>query len=161
MRKDPIVEAPRDLVLVGRVMGLLSGVGKQLGSEVNLFSDAYAVLDWPKMKTPTVLRPKGSPAGESGLSGDSVVPGCLPSDHPETLGFVGLGGHHLTAHRNMHAGSPPSSAHPLRVQNPLSQEPTAEFSPRRGPLASCRIAGVAARGVCVNPTNARTIPSNE
>ncbi len=38
MRKDPIVEAPSDLVLVGRVMGLLSGVGKQLGSEVNLFS---------------------------------------------------------------------------------------------------------------------------
>jgi predicted unusual protein kinase regulating ubiquinone biosynthesis (AarF/ABC1/UbiB family) len=36
MRKDPIVEAPSDLVLVGRVMGLLSGVGKQLGSEVNL-----------------------------------------------------------------------------------------------------------------------------
>jgi len=38
MRKDPIVEAPSDLVLVGRVMGLLSGVGKQLGSEVNLFA---------------------------------------------------------------------------------------------------------------------------
>jgi len=37
MRNDPIVEAPGDLVLVGRVMGLLSGVGKQLGSEVNLF----------------------------------------------------------------------------------------------------------------------------
>ena len=36
MLKDPIVEAPSDLVLVGRVMGLLSGVGKQLGSEVNL-----------------------------------------------------------------------------------------------------------------------------
>ncbi len=36
IRKDPIVEAPSDLVLVGRVMGLLSGVGKQLGSEVNL-----------------------------------------------------------------------------------------------------------------------------
>jgi predicted unusual protein kinase regulating ubiquinone biosynthesis (AarF/ABC1/UbiB family) len=38
MRKDPIVEAPSDLVLVGRVMGLLSGVGKQLGSEVNLLA---------------------------------------------------------------------------------------------------------------------------
>jgi predicted unusual protein kinase regulating ubiquinone biosynthesis (AarF/ABC1/UbiB family) len=36
MRKDPLVEAPSDLVLVGRVMGLLSGIGKQLGSEVNL-----------------------------------------------------------------------------------------------------------------------------
>jgi predicted unusual protein kinase regulating ubiquinone biosynthesis (AarF/ABC1/UbiB family) len=38
MRADPIVEAPSDLVLVGRVMGLLSGIGKQLGSEVNLLA---------------------------------------------------------------------------------------------------------------------------
>lgn len=38
MRNDPIVAAPGDLVLVGRVMGLLSGLGKQLGSEVNLFA---------------------------------------------------------------------------------------------------------------------------
>lgn len=38
MRKDPIVDAPSDLVLVGRVMGLLSGIGKQLGSEVNLLT---------------------------------------------------------------------------------------------------------------------------
>ena len=38
MRKDPIIEAPGDLVLVGRVMGLLSGLGKQLGSQVDLFS---------------------------------------------------------------------------------------------------------------------------
>ena len=44
MRKDPLVEAPSDLVLVGRVMGLLSGVGKQLGSEVNLFSTLMPYL---------------------------------------------------------------------------------------------------------------------
>lgn len=44
MRKDPIVEAPSDLVLVGRVMGLLSGIGKQLGSEVNLFSTLMPYL---------------------------------------------------------------------------------------------------------------------
>ncbi|MGE0826114.1 MAG: ABC1 kinase family protein [Candidatus Binatia bacterium] len=44
MRKDPLVEAPSDLVLVGRVMGLLSGVGKQLGSEVNLFSTLLPYL---------------------------------------------------------------------------------------------------------------------
>ena len=58
MRKDPIVEAPSDLVLVGRVMGLLSGVGKQLGSEVNLFSDVTALFAGRTRKTPTVLRPK-------------------------------------------------------------------------------------------------------
>ncbi len=44
LRKDPIVEAPSDLVLVGRVMGLLSGVGKQLGSEVNLFATLVPYL---------------------------------------------------------------------------------------------------------------------
>jgi predicted unusual protein kinase regulating ubiquinone biosynthesis (AarF/ABC1/UbiB family) len=44
MRKDPIIEAPGDLVLVGRVMGLLSGLGKQLGSEVNLFSTLLPYL---------------------------------------------------------------------------------------------------------------------
>lgn len=44
MRKDPIVEAPSDLVLVGRVMGLLSGIGKQLGSEVNLLTTLMPYL---------------------------------------------------------------------------------------------------------------------
>lgn len=44
MRKDPIVEAPGDLVLVGRVMGLLSGLSKQLGSEVNLFTTLMPYL---------------------------------------------------------------------------------------------------------------------
>jgi predicted unusual protein kinase regulating ubiquinone biosynthesis (AarF/ABC1/UbiB family) len=44
MRRDPIVEAPGDLVLVGRVMGLLSGLGKQLGSEVNLFNTLMPYL---------------------------------------------------------------------------------------------------------------------
>jgi len=44
MRKDPIVEAPGDLVLVGRVMGLLSGLGKQLDSEVNLFATLMPYL---------------------------------------------------------------------------------------------------------------------
>lgn len=48
MRKDPIVEAPGDLVLVGRVMGLLSGLGKQLGSEVNLLSTLMPYLVSPQ-----------------------------------------------------------------------------------------------------------------
>ena len=36
MRADPLVEMPGDVLLVGRVLGLLSGIGKQLGSEVDL-----------------------------------------------------------------------------------------------------------------------------
>jgi aarF domain-containing kinase len=35
MRANPLVEVPGDILLVGRVMGLLSGIGKQLGSEVD------------------------------------------------------------------------------------------------------------------------------
>ena len=59
MRKDPIVAAPSDLVLVGRVMGLLSGVGKQLGSEVNLLTTLMPYLV-PPNKNPdrvTARRP--------------------------------------------------------------------------------------------------------
>jgi len=35
LRANPIVEAPSDLLLVVRVMGLLSGIGKQLDSRVD------------------------------------------------------------------------------------------------------------------------------
>ena len=35
LRANPIVEAPSDILLVVRVMGLLSGIGKQLGSRVD------------------------------------------------------------------------------------------------------------------------------
>lgn len=38
LRANPIVEAPSHLLLVVRVMGLLSGIGKQLRSEVNPLS---------------------------------------------------------------------------------------------------------------------------
>jgi len=36
MRANPLVQVPGDVLLVGRVMGLLSGIGKQLGSPVDL-----------------------------------------------------------------------------------------------------------------------------
>ncbi|HKN00409.1 MAG TPA: AarF/UbiB family protein [Candidatus Binataceae bacterium] len=38
LRANPIVEVPGDVLLVNRVMGLLSGLGKTLDSEVNLFT---------------------------------------------------------------------------------------------------------------------------
>lgn len=36
MKSNPLIEVPSDILLVGRVMGLLSGIGKQLGSEVDV-----------------------------------------------------------------------------------------------------------------------------
>ncbi len=36
MRANPVVQIPGDVLLVGRVMGLLSGIGKQLGTDVDL-----------------------------------------------------------------------------------------------------------------------------
>jgi predicted unusual protein kinase regulating ubiquinone biosynthesis (AarF/ABC1/UbiB family) len=38
LRSNPIVEVPADVLLVNRVMGLLSGIGKTLDSRVNLFA---------------------------------------------------------------------------------------------------------------------------
>jgi predicted unusual protein kinase regulating ubiquinone biosynthesis (AarF/ABC1/UbiB family) len=36
MRANPLVQVPGDVLLVGRVLGLLSGIGKQLGSDVDV-----------------------------------------------------------------------------------------------------------------------------
>lgn len=36
LRENPLVEVPPDIVFIGRVMGLLSGLSKTLGSQVNL-----------------------------------------------------------------------------------------------------------------------------
>ena len=38
LRANPIVEVPADVLLINRVMGLLSGLGKTLDSQVNLFA---------------------------------------------------------------------------------------------------------------------------
>ena len=38
LRANPIVEVPADVLLVNRVMGLLSGIGKTLDSQVNMFA---------------------------------------------------------------------------------------------------------------------------
>ncbi|MGH7841904.1 MAG: AarF/UbiB family protein, partial [Candidatus Binataceae bacterium] len=38
LRTNPIVEVPADVILINRVMGMLSGLGKTLDSQVNLFA---------------------------------------------------------------------------------------------------------------------------
>ena len=38
IKANPVVEVPADVLLVGRMMGLLSGLGKSLDSQVNLFT---------------------------------------------------------------------------------------------------------------------------
>src|SRR5215207_6786004 len=102
------------------------------------------------MKTPTVLRPRESvppvKAGCRGFDGAWMPPG-----------------HHLTAHRNrLHAGSPPPSAHSFAgPESAVQGTDRRVVGPRGGPHTSCRIAGVAVRGVCVNPTNACTLLRNE
>ena len=44
MKDNPVTEVPADVLLVGRVMGLLSGVGKQLGADVDLASTLMPYL---------------------------------------------------------------------------------------------------------------------
>jgi predicted unusual protein kinase regulating ubiquinone biosynthesis (AarF/ABC1/UbiB family) len=55
MRDNPLVQVPADVLLVGRVMGLLSGIGKQLGTDVDLGATLMPYL----MGTP---EPAGSAA---------------------------------------------------------------------------------------------------
>src|SRR5260370_7798272 len=38
LRANPVVEVPADVLLVSRMMGLLSGLGKSLDSQLNLFT---------------------------------------------------------------------------------------------------------------------------
>jgi predicted unusual protein kinase regulating ubiquinone biosynthesis (AarF/ABC1/UbiB family) len=45
LRANPIVEVPADVLLVNRVMGLLSGIGKTLDSRVNLFATLMPYAD--------------------------------------------------------------------------------------------------------------------
>ena len=47
MRANPLVQVPADVLLVGRVMGLLSGIGKQLGTDVDLASTLLPYLTAP------------------------------------------------------------------------------------------------------------------
>ena len=59
MRANPLIAIPGDVLLIGRVLGLLSGIGKQLGSEV----DVAAIL------LPYLAR---SPGGQS-ATGDAAA----------------------------------------------------------------------------------------
>jgi predicted unusual protein kinase regulating ubiquinone biosynthesis (AarF/ABC1/UbiB family) len=48
MRGNPLVQVPGDVLLVGRVMGLLSGIGKQLGTTVDLAATLLPYLAMPR-----------------------------------------------------------------------------------------------------------------
>ncbi|MCH6555687.1 MAG: hypothetical protein IH797_03630, partial [Chloroflexi bacterium] len=43
-RENPIVQVPGDFLLIGRVLGLLSGLGTQLNAPVNLLDVVDAQL---------------------------------------------------------------------------------------------------------------------
>jgi len=52
MRANPLVQVPGDVLLIGRVLGLLSGIGKQLGSEVDIGAALFPYLAAPSMTAP-------------------------------------------------------------------------------------------------------------
>lgn len=54
VRDNPLVEVPSDILLVGRVLGLLSGIGKQLGSTVDPGKAILPYLAMPAMAAPPV-----------------------------------------------------------------------------------------------------------
>src|SRR5579862_9528962 len=67
IRANPIVEVPADVLLVGRMMGLLSGLGKTLDSQVDLFTTIMPYAQRLMMAQPApapVDAPADSPAGK-------------------------------------------------------------------------------------------------
>ncbi|MXW23478.1 MAG: hypothetical protein F4Z96_02170 [Chloroflexi bacterium] len=45
LRANPLVEVPGDVVLIARVMGLLSGLGRSLDSETDLMDAVLPYLE--------------------------------------------------------------------------------------------------------------------
>ena len=67
IKANPVVEVPADVLLVGRMMGLLSGLGKSLDSQVDLFTTImpYAQRLMMAQSTPApVAADANTPAGK-------------------------------------------------------------------------------------------------
>ncbi|MGA7873489.1 MAG: AarF/UbiB family protein, partial [Candidatus Binatus sp.] len=67
IRANPVVEVPADVLLVGRMMGLLSGLGKSLDSQVDLFTTIMPYAQRLMMAQPTPVSadaPADTPAGK-------------------------------------------------------------------------------------------------
>ena len=91
IRANPVVEVPADVLLVGRMMGLLSGLGKSLDSQVDLFTTImpYAqrlMMAQPVAASDTLIRccrrslpPANSPFTCSPVSSRAGSWHCLPS----------------------------------------------------------------------------------
>jgi predicted unusual protein kinase regulating ubiquinone biosynthesis (AarF/ABC1/UbiB family) len=63
LKKNPVVEVPGDVLLISRVMGLLSGLGKTLDSHVDLFATLMPYAQQLMMAQAT-----------SGVASESVQP---------------------------------------------------------------------------------------
>jgi predicted unusual protein kinase regulating ubiquinone biosynthesis (AarF/ABC1/UbiB family) len=61
VRRNPIVRIPSHLVLVGRVLGLLSGVGRSLGAELNLLEILVPYVFGAPAGGPRPAPPAGRP----------------------------------------------------------------------------------------------------
>ena len=68
LRDNPIVEVPADVLLVGRTMGLLSGLGKTLDSKVDLLATimpyAQRLMLAQPAPAPAADAPTDTPAGK-------------------------------------------------------------------------------------------------
>jgi predicted unusual protein kinase regulating ubiquinone biosynthesis (AarF/ABC1/UbiB family) len=60
LRANPIVEVPADVLLVNRVLGLMSGLGKTLDSQVNLFATLMPFTQSLMSKMPEPTRMAGN-----------------------------------------------------------------------------------------------------
>ena len=98
MRANPVVELPGDVLLIGRVLGLLSGVSKQLGSEVDVSALLVPYLGRVMMaSTPTSAPPSERLPARDGridqmADRDGPPPSCrdaIRGPHSSCAGMIG------------------------------------------------------------------------
>ena len=70
VRENPLVRIPHHLVLVGRTLGLLSGVSRELGARVDLLRVAAAATRAAPRAAPTRDAAAGTAAASGTVSRD-------------------------------------------------------------------------------------------
>jgi predicted unusual protein kinase regulating ubiquinone biosynthesis (AarF/ABC1/UbiB family) len=88
LRANPIVEVPADVLLVNRVMGLMSGLGKTLDSQVNLFATlmpfTQSLMTQMSEKESGVAKMAGTKVGDTPAQSAADGTAAVSQDDPRS-----------------------------------------------------------------------------